>query len=74
MINIARILVGTGVVLMITGGIIYFLVKSGFQPGQLPGNIQFESGNTTCVLALGTSILLSILLTLFLNIFARIIK
>ncbi len=74
MINIARLFVGFGLVLIITGGILYFLAKSGFQFGQLSGNIHFESGNTTCVLALGTSILLSILLTLFLNLFARILK
>jgi len=74
MINIARFLVGFGLVLIITGGILLFLAKSGFQPGQIPGNIQFQSGNMTCVLALGTSILLSILLTLFLNLFAGIIK
>jgi hypothetical protein len=74
MINIARILAGTGLVMIITGGIIYIFAKSGFQFDQLPGNIQFESGNTTCVFALGASILLSILLTLVLNIFSRILK
>ena len=74
MINLARLLVGFGLVMIISGGILYVLSKAGFQLGQLPGNIQFEGGNTTCVLALGTSILLSILLTLFLNLFARILK
>ena len=71
MMPLAKLLLVLGVILFITGGVLYLLSRLGLNFNQLPGNIQWESGNFTCVVALGASILLSILLTLALNIFAR---
>jgi hypothetical protein len=74
MIWIAKILVILGVVFIITGGVLYLFSRLGITIGQLPGDIRWESSNFTCVIALGTSILLSILLTLALNIIVRIVN
>ena len=74
MINIARLLIIVGIVMLVTGGLILVLAKSGIQIGRLPGDIQITRGNATCVFALGTSLLLSILLTLFLNLIARLLR
>jgi Protein of unknown function (DUF2905) len=74
MIWIAKILVILGVVFIITGGVLYLFSRPGITIGQLPGDIRWESSNFTCVIALGTSILLSILLTLALNIIVRIVN
>ena len=72
MISTAKILVILGVIFIITGGVVYLFSRLGVNFGHLPGNIRLESGNFTCMIALGTSIVLSILLTLALNIIVRI--
>ena len=72
MMPIAKLMVLLGVIFLITGGLLYLLTRLGLNFSQLPGNIRWESGNFTCMVALGASILLSILLTLVLNIIIRI--
>ena len=74
MLNFARLLIILGLVLLVIGGVLYLAARSGFQLSHLPGNIRLQSGNVTCVFALGASILLSLLLTLILNILVRIIN
>jgi hypothetical protein len=74
MLSFARILIIIGVVLLITGGLIYLAARMGIQFGKLPGNIRIEGNNFTCVFALGASILLSIILTVVLNIVARFLN
>lgn len=72
--QLARILLMLGLVLLVAGGLVYVAARLGLNFGQLPGDFRVQSGNLTCVVALGTSILLSILLTIALNIFARLLK
>jgi hypothetical protein len=74
MIVIARIFIILGIVLVIIGGLIYLAARLGITLGRLPGDIQIERGNSTCVIALGTSILLSIVLTILLNLFVRFLN
>ena len=74
MLSFARILIIIGVVLVITGGLIYLAARLGIPFGKLPGNIRIEGNNFTCVFALGASILLSIILTVVLNILARFLN
>ena len=74
MMPIAKLMLVLGVIFLITGGVLYLLSRLGLNFSHLPGNIRLESGNFTCVVALGASILLSILLTLALNIIARIMS
>jgi hypothetical protein len=71
MLNLARFLVILGIIFLISGGLVYLASRMGLQLGNLPGNIRIQGENFTCVFALGASILLSILLTIGLNIFAR---
>lgn len=74
MTQLARILVVMGLVLLVAGGIVYIAGRMGITFGRLPGDIRIEGSSMTCVIALGTSILLSILLTIALNIFVRLMK
>ena len=78
MITLARSLVILGLTLVVLGGLIYLAARLGFSPGRflghLPGDIRIERNNFTCVIALGTSILLSILLTLVLNLLVRFLN
>jgi hypothetical protein len=71
MLSFARLLVILGLILIIAGGFIYLLTRLGIPIGRLPGDIRIERNNLTCVFALGTSILLSIILTVVLNIIVR---
>jgi hypothetical protein len=71
MLSFARLLVILGVILIIAGGLFYLLARLGIPLGRLPGNIRIEGNNFTCVFALGASILLSIILTVVLNIIVR---
>jgi hypothetical protein len=67
-----------GRMLMIVGGGIFLLgllmLLAGRIPGlgQLPGDIRVQRGNFTLYAPLGTMLLLSILLTVVLNLIARL--
>jgi len=74
MLSLARILMILGVVLLVTGGLLYLAARSNIPLGQLPGNIRIQGSNFTCVFALGASILLSVLLTIVLNIIIRLMN
>jgi hypothetical protein len=74
MLSIARVLVILGVILVIAGGLIYLAARLGLPLGRLPGDFRIERNNFTCVIALGTSILLSVILTVVLNIIVRFLN
>jgi hypothetical protein len=78
MLSIARALMIFGLILLVAGGILYAGARSGLWQrlplGHLPGDIRIQSGNTTLFIPLATSILLSIILTVLLNIFIRLIN
>jgi len=71
LLPLARIFIFLGVIFLVVGGLLYLVAKVGFPLFNLPGDIRIERGNLTCVVALGTSLLLSILLTVGLNLLAR---
>ena len=72
--QLARFLVIAGVLLILAGGVAYLLGRAGISLGRLPGDIRIQGSSMTCVVALGTSILLSIILTVLVNVLARIFK
>ena len=72
--SVGRVVVALGIVLLVIGGIIILLGRAGISFGRLPGDIRIERSNLTCVIALGTSILLSVALTVILNLLARILR
>lgn len=74
MFSLARIIIILGVVLLVTGGIVYafeYFSKVDFPFGKLPGDIRIERDNFSCIFPLASSILLSIILTLILNLVVR---
>ena len=58
-----RLLVGLGIALVVIGGIVMLVGKTGLPLGRLPGNIVYRGKNTTVYFPLATSIVLSILLS-----------
>ncbi len=61
-----RVLVGVGVVLVVAGVAVMGLSRIGLPLGRLPGDLAWRGRNTTVIVPLTTSLLLSGLLTLVL--------
>lgn len=74
MLSLARILLILGILLIVVAGLVYLAARLGIQFGRLPGDFRIERGNFTCLIALGTSILLSVILTVVLNIIVRFLN
>lgn len=74
MIVLARFLILLGLALIAIGSLLYLVARLGLPLGRLPGDIRIERQNFTCVFALGTSLLLSIVLTVLLNLLARLLN
>ncbi len=66
------ILVGLGLTLL--GGVIWLVGKTGLPLGRLPGDIRIERDGFSFYFPLATSILISIGLTILLNVLARLLK
>ena len=69
--NIARYLVIGGIVLILIGGGVFLAAKLGIPFGRLPGDIRIERGNGLFYFPIVTSCLLSVLLTIILNVIIR---
>ena len=72
--NIARYIMIGGIALFLIGGGIYLAAKFGLPLGRLPGDIRIEGENGSFYFPITTSILVSILLTIVLNLIARFLK
>jgi len=71
MTEIGRLLVVLGVVLVVIGGLVMLLGRTGLPLGRLPGDILYRGKNTTFYFPLATSIVLSLLLSLFFFLISR---
>ncbi|MFP3937669.1 MAG: DUF2905 family protein [Phycisphaerae bacterium] len=65
-----KFIVLSGVVLVVFGGLLYGLGRLGV--GRLPGDVSFASGRWRVHILVGTGILLSILLTIALQLLSRL--
>ena len=61
-----------GLVLVLVGGLLWVLGRAGLPLGRLPGDIRIERDGFSCLVPIPSMILISILLTLLLNIIIRI--
>ncbi|SDK56596.1 DUF2905 domain-containing protein [Natronincola ferrireducens] len=67
--SLGRILITIGMVILLLGGLL--LIGSKFGLGKLPGDIFLQRGNFTFYFPFVTSIIISILLTVILNLLFR---
>lgn len=67
--GIGKLMVLVGILLLIAGGGFMLFGKLGL--GRLPGDFEFSGGHWKVYFPFATSILLSLLLTLVLNVIAR---
>jgi hypothetical protein len=72
--NLARLLVIGGIILILVGGGVFLAAKMGIPFGRLPGDIRIERGNGLFYFPVVTSCLLSILLTIILNVIIRFLN
>ena len=72
--NIARFLVIGGIVLILIGGGVYLAAKFGIPLGRLPGDIRIEGKNGSFYFPITSSILVSVILTIVLNLIARLLR
>jgi hypothetical protein len=74
MSDLGRILIGLGLLIAAVGVALLLLGKTGLPLGRLPGDFTWRGRNTTIYFPLGTSILLSIILSLVFFLLARLRK
>ena len=72
--NIARTLMLGGIALFLIGGGIYLASKFGIPLGRLPGDIRIEGENGGFYFPVTSSILVSVILTILVNVIIRLIK
>ncbi len=70
--QIGKMLLLAGLALALLGGLVWWLGRSGGGWPRLPGDLVFRRENFTFYLPLGTSILLSVLLTLIFYLIRRL--
>jgi hypothetical protein len=69
--NLGRYLMIGGVILILIGGAVYLAARMGLPLGRLPGDIRIERENGTFYFPLASSILVSVILTLIINVILR---
>ncbi len=74
MMNLAKYLIVIGSIIVLVGLIIYGLVKIGIPLGQFPGDIQVKKERFSIYFPIVTSIIISIFLTVLINLFIWIFK
>lgn len=68
--QIGKLLVIFGITILILGGLLLLVGRTGL--GRLPGDITWSSGNFTCIAPLATMLILSVLLTIIVNVVMRL--
>jgi hypothetical protein len=71
MVEMGRLLVILGVAMVVIGGIIMLLGRTGLPLGRLPGDVLYRGKNTTFYFPLASSILISVVLSIVLFLIGR---
>lgn len=72
--SLSRYLMLGGIVLFLVGGGVYLAAKFGLPLGRLPGDIHIEGENGSFYFPIATSILVSVVLTIVLNVISRFLQ
>ena len=71
--DLGRFIALAGAVLLVIGGVIWLAGKAPWL-GNLPGDIRIQRENVSCFFPLATMILLSVVLTIVVNIILRLLN
>ena len=72
--SLGKIIVALGVMLVLIGGLLWVLSKTGLPLGNLPGDIRIEGEKVSCYAPIVTMIILSVVLTVVLNVVIRLLN
>lgn len=72
--SIARFLVVAGIILIVIGGLVFLAARVGLPLGRLPGDFRIQTDNVTCFFPLATMLILSVILTILVNLIARLFR
>lgn len=72
--SLGRLLLFAGLALVVVGGLVLLLGRTGIPFGNLPGDFSWESGNTSVYVPLGSMIVISIVLTILVNVLLRLFR
>ncbi len=70
MTSVARMLIGVGLVIAATGGVL--LLANALGLGHLPGDFRWQRGRVGIIFPLASSLLVSVALTILLNLVLRL--
>ena len=71
---LGKIIIALGVTLVVIGGLVWVLGRTGLPLGNLPGDIRIEGEKVSCYAPIVTMIILSVVLTVVLNIVIRLLN
>ncbi|HUB29464.1 MAG TPA: DUF2905 domain-containing protein [Terracidiphilus sp.] len=69
--DLGKALLGIGLLFTVAGALLLLAARFGLPLGRLPGDLSYRGKNVSVFFPLGTSILISVLLTLILYLFSR---
>jgi hypothetical protein len=69
--ELGKALLGLGLLLALIGALVLPAARTGLPLGRLPGDISYKGRNFSIYVPLGTSILISIVLSVILYLFSR---
>jgi hypothetical protein len=72
--SLGKGIVALGVILIVVGGALWLLAKVGVPLGRLPGDIRIEGERVSCYVPIVTMIILSVVLTIMLNVIVRLLN
>jgi hypothetical protein len=67
LVSIARILALFGITLLFVAGMFFLISQLNIPLGDLPGDLVIKRGNFSCIFPLATSLVISVLLTIVIN-------
>ncbi len=71
MADFGKLLLGLGLLLVVIGGALAVAARFGLPLGRLPGDISYRGKNVSVFFPLGTSILISVVLSILLYLVSR---
>ena len=71
---LARVVAVFALVLLVVAGLLFLAAKFNISLGKLPGDFVFKRGNFTCAVPLVSSLLISAVITVLLNILLKLFR
>jgi hypothetical protein len=72
--SLGKAIIVLGLVLVLAGGLLWILGRIGLPVGRLPGDIRIEREGLSCHVPIVSMILLSLLLTIVVNVILRLLN